>query len=142
MTTSAATFEFVHPSGEDRVDPSTYAYFRTRNRFHLYNLLLSEFEKSQISQATLARRLGKGADQVNRVLGSPGNLTLDTISDYLYAISGSEPTYGVAYPLEKSTINDTYPEWLNQDGLHVSHSSSNTSTKVSIPEIQFGDAAP
>jgi hypothetical protein len=112
MTISQKTFELSNPRDDERVPADTFAYLETRNRFHVYNLILNEFARSGISQATLGRRLGKGPDQVSRLLGSPGNLTLDTISNVLFAISGSEPIYDLDYPLEKAARNDLGTEWL------------------------------
>jgi hypothetical protein len=71
-----------------------------------------EFERSGLSQAELAGRMGKGADRVCRLLGAPGNWTLDTVSDLLFAISGSEAKYELSYPFEKPKRNLTRPEWL------------------------------
>lgn len=41
-----------------------------------------------MSKADLARSLGKEPSQITRWLGSTGNLTLDTLSDLLFATSG------------------------------------------------------
>jgi hypothetical protein len=62
---------------------------------------MEEFTKSGLSQADLARRLGKGTDIVCRLLGGPGNWTLDTLSDLMFAISGAAPVFSKDYPLNK-----------------------------------------
>jgi hypothetical protein len=41
-----------------------------------------------MSKADLARSLGKEPSQITRWLGSTGNLTLETLSDLLFATSG------------------------------------------------------
>jgi hypothetical protein len=64
-------------------------------------LVMREFKKAGISRATLARRLGKRPEQVSRLLGGPGNWTLDTVSDLLFAINGAEPEYATRYPFEE-----------------------------------------
>jgi len=87
---------------------------QTRNRLHVFTLVQTEFEKAGITQAELAGRLGKGTDQVCKMFSAPGNWTNDTISDYLWAISGAEIEYKVTYPLEKSARNHTQPEWLDK----------------------------
>src|SRR6266850_1150188 len=79
----------------------TLVYFRARHRMKLYSLVLGEFKKSGISQAELCRRLRKGPAQISRLLGGPGNWSLDTVSDLLFAISGAEPAYELRYPLDK-----------------------------------------
>jgi hypothetical protein len=87
------------PEGSERIPEATLAYFRMRNQHRLYSLVIGEFKRSGITQADLARRLGKGADIVCRWLRSPGNWTADTASDLLFASSGAEPRYSVGYPL-------------------------------------------
>jgi hypothetical protein len=74
---------------------------------------MNEFEKSGISQATLARRLGKNPDRICKLLAGPGNWRSTTASDLLFAISGAELKYSVSYPLDDSPRNFTTPEWLN-----------------------------
>jgi hypothetical protein len=94
------------------------AYFRARNRNNAYHAVIREFQDSGLSQATIARRLDKRPEIISRLLGAPGNWTLDTVSDLLFAISGAEPTYELSYPLEKPARNDTCPEWLIQPQPH------------------------
>jgi hypothetical protein len=101
------------PTGREPIDPATLAYMRQRNRGRVYSVVIDEFEKIGISQTDLAGRLHKGTDQISRWLGSPGNWTLDTVSDLFFAISGGEPAYGVQYPLDLSATNDTSPNWTN-----------------------------
>jgi hypothetical protein len=100
------------PDGDNRVDKATLAYFQVRNRGRLYDLVLGEFERSGISQATLARRLGKRPELVSRFLASPGNWENDSVSDYLFAISGSEPVYALGYPLQEAVRNYSQPDWV------------------------------
>jgi hypothetical protein len=79
-----------------------------------------EFDRSGVTQAELADRLNKGTDVVCRTLGAPGNWTLDTYSDYLWAISGAVVEYKLSYPLEKAVRNDTQPAWLADSDARVS----------------------
>jgi len=105
-----------NPFGEETVPVGTLAYFQARNRGRVYEAVIREFLRSGITQATLARRMGKRAEQINRLLGAPGNWTLDTVSDLLFAISGAEPVYGVQYPLKEPPRNFRQPEWLISGG--------------------------
>jgi hypothetical protein len=100
------------------------AYFRARNRNNAYHTVIREFQDSGLSQATVARRLGKRPEIISRLLGAPGNWTLDTISDLLFAISGAESTYGLSYPLEKPVRNDTQPEWVDQPSTETKREAS------------------
>lgn len=112
MTTSRTTFDLSPPKDREQIPSGLLEYMQTRNRMHAFTLVQKEFERSGISQAELADRLGKGPDVVCRVLGAPGNWTLDTVSDYLWAISGAEIDYKLSYPLEKPARNNARPEWL------------------------------
>ena len=100
MTMSANQFP-SRPTGQEPIDSATLAYFRQRNRGRVYSVVIDELEKSGISQTDLACRLHKGTDQVCRWLGSPGNWTLDTVSDLFFAISGGELAYGMRRCVEE-----------------------------------------
>jgi hypothetical protein len=45
--------------------------------------------------------LGKGADQINHWLATPQNWTIDTLSDFLFGISGAELRDEVLHPLDR-----------------------------------------
>lgn len=111
MTYSQIT-TLCNPAGHGKVPNSTLSYFRSRNRHRLYSLIIKEFKRSGLSQADLARRLGKGPDIVCRWLASPSNWRLDTVSDLLFAISGAEADYSIRFPLEQATHNDNIPHWM------------------------------
>lgn len=111
MNTSRTT-TLSKPTGEERIPIASLGYMRARNKHRLYTLVIREFKKSRISQTTLARRLGKGTDVVCRLLAAPGNWQLDTISDLLFAISGTEVAYDVSYPLDKPSRNYVGEPWI------------------------------
>jgi hypothetical protein len=112
MPTSRAIF-LSKPANGEKVLPETFAYMTARAKRRAYNLVIREFKKSGISKAELARRLGKGADRVSRMLGGPGNWTIATVAELLFAICGAEPKWDLDFPLDKAKRNDTRPEWLN-----------------------------
>src|SRR5262245_61631193 len=112
MTTSQNAIGLSNPSGAERVAPGVLGYFQSRNKHNAYDLVMSEFASSNLSQADLARRLGKGPDLVSRLLSGPGNWTLDTLSDLMFAISGAAPVYGKEYPLTQPRRNQRGPDWL------------------------------
>jgi hypothetical protein len=101
-----------NPEGSERIPVGTLAYFRARDRWRVYEFVLGEFQKSGLTKAELARRLGKRPEVVSRLLGAPGNWTLDTVSDLLFAISGAEPAYRAQHPLDQPRQNMQQPEWL------------------------------
>jgi hypothetical protein len=127
VITSQTTSSLSKPEGDDRVPLGNLGYFQARNRNRIYEAVLKEFAQSGISQATLARRLGKKPDVICRWLGAPGNWTLDTVSDLLFAISGAEAKYEITHPLEASPSNSVAPAWLN---LSTANTSTTTTTKI------------
>ena len=61
-------------------------YYRARLRNRIYQLVLLGLEASGLTRAEIARRIYKRPEQITRLLGAPGNWTLDTVSDLLLAI--------------------------------------------------------
>lgn len=104
MTTSP-TATLSKPVPGQPVPTDTLAYFRARAKRFAYDLVIRELNRSQISKAEIARRLGKDLGGVSRMLGGPGNWTIATISDLLFAVSGGVPTYGIDYPLDRPARN-------------------------------------
>jgi hypothetical protein len=108
MTTSR-TSALSKPTGSDKISVGTLGYVRARNRQRAYDLVVQELKKSGITQAELARRLGKGQDAVSRLLSRPGNWELDTLSDLLFAISGSVPRFSADDPLAARPASPAVP---------------------------------
>jgi transcriptional regulator with XRE-family HTH domain len=65
-----------------------------------YTLVIKELKRSGITQAELARRLGKAPEIISRLLSRPTNLELKTLSELLFAISGSVLTLSTSRPLD------------------------------------------
>ena len=76
-----------------------------------------------ITRAQLARRSGKRPEQVTRMLGSPGNWTLETLTGLLLAM-GCIPTFGYqrldqlqqsnyCHPLAVDLVAPTPPAYSN-----------------------------
>ena len=114
MTTLQRTLasSLQEPVGDDRIDEGALEYIRTRNRMHLYTRVWSEFERADIKQSTLAARLGKGEGRISRLLGAPGNWTLDTVSELLFAISGGTMDLSVAHLMAEPPRNMRNPVWF------------------------------
>lgn len=70
------------------------AYLHARASSKWYDYIVTKFQtaarEKNLTQAQLARRIGKPPEVVNRLLGSPGNWTLETISSLLVGICGEE----------------------------------------------------
>ena len=101
---------FLTPPGDGQKTPFvTLAYFRQRQRDRLFDLVHAEFRKSGLTQAELARRMGRRPEVVSRMLGAPGNWRLDTVSDLLFAISGAEAAFTTRYPMAESASEAAAP---------------------------------
>src|SRR5262249_30173468 len=96
MSTSQTSW-LTKPQGDDEVSRSTLAYLTARIRRRAWELVIAEFEKSGISQATLARRWRKAPEVVSRLLSRPGNWELNTLTEALFVINGAVPTFGTVY---------------------------------------------
>ncbi|MCJ2067987.1 helix-turn-helix domain-containing protein [Methylobacterium sp. J-030] len=109
MTTSQipSLSETTHPDAE--IPNDCLVYFQDRLRSRLYDLVIGEFEQARIdglTQAKLARRLGKKPEQIHKWLSSPGNWTLNTVSNLLLGISSTELTMGCDRVFIAPTLND------------------------------------
>lgn len=111
MTTSRATTISSEVKSGD-LSLATRAYFQSRLRNRLYNLVISNFrtaESAGLTRSELARRMGKRREIVTRLLSSPGNWTLDTVSDLLLATSGEELDITSSSPFKHTNRNyDAY----------------------------------
>ena len=124
------------PKNGERILPETLAYMSARAKRRAYDLVIKTFKKSGLSKAELARRLGKGNDRVSRMLGGPGNWTIATVSDLLFAINSSEPQWDVSFPLERARRNDTRPGWLESSLVSQAFSgAANTISTISLSDL-------
>jgi hypothetical protein len=101
MTTSPVPSEPFEVNA-DEISDGTFAYFCSRNRMAVWTLVNKEFDRAGVTQAEVAKRMKKGTDRISRLLGAPGNWTLDTASELLLAISGAQISYGLHYPCAES----------------------------------------
>lgn len=113
MSTSLKRPYLSKPRRGEKIALFDVAYARSRNRNKAHSLLLEEFEKSRLSKAEVAKMLGKRPEQITRWLSGPANLTLDTISDLIFAIRGNFFSLKLNDDLSKGKSNQIYPEWLD-----------------------------
>lgn len=100
------------------------AYFQERARIRLFNLLLDKFVEGQakgLTKAALARRIGKTPDVVNRWLGAPSNLTINTVSDLLLGIASEEIEFSSSSPLGNVEHNYSHFHELNSESELSGH---------------------
>ncbi len=123
------------PTGSSPVSAATQGYFRARNQHKVHALILEAFLNSEISQVQLARRCRKRPEVVSRMLGEPANLTLDTLSDLIFAICGGEPGYSIQYPMNAPLRNQDAPAWLSASQLEIDVRSNTGSKKTAQLEL-------
>ncbi|MEI4473593.1 hypothetical protein [Frigidibacter sp. MR17.24] len=73
---------------------------------------MTAFLESGVSQKVIAARLRKSASQVSRLLGGPGNWTIDMAAHLLYAINGNDIGVSETDPSSGPVSNFSTPEWL------------------------------
>jgi hypothetical protein len=103
--TSLETPTSSDPSAADQPLPvAVISYFRSRLANRIHEVVLTEFSANELegktSRAKLARIIRRKPEQITRWLGSPGNWTLDTVSDLLLGI-GLEPVISTRSILAK-----------------------------------------
>lgn len=115
MIISRQTQLLSRPTAGERISANSLAYLSTRSKLAVFNLVIKHFRKSGITQAELAKRLGKGTDRISKMLGAPGNWTIDTAAHLLFAIDGGILAPSAVYPLDRPRRNDTHPHFLNSE---------------------------
>ena len=90
MTTLQISPVWTEVKDAEQLPLKAIGYFRARIKNRLHQLILSEFIKKEelegFTRAALAKRIHKRPEQITRLLGAPGNWTLDTVSDLLLAM--------------------------------------------------------
>lgn len=111
MTISLKRSKLSKPKKGERINHYDLAYVRARNKNKAHSKLLELFKESGISKSDLAKMLGKKPEQLTRWLSGPGNLTLDTLSDLIFAINGNLFIIECKNELDKATSNNRRPDW-------------------------------
>jgi hypothetical protein len=99
MSTSPFT-GLPKPEGDQKVSSGTLAYVGARAQLRAYSLVIRELKDSGITQAQLAKRLGKAPEVISRMLSRPSNWEMKTFSQLLFAISGAVPAFGISRPAQ------------------------------------------
>ena len=102
----------------ERIPAGKLAYLAERARNSFYDFILGKFEEAErkgLTQADLAKRIGKTPPQINRMLGAPGNWTIETICALLVGICGEEIEPASQTLLGRSERNMQKPEWLQDE---------------------------
>lgn len=84
-------FEISDPGAP--IPTGKLAYLQERLRNNLYSFVVAKFvehQKTGLTKAVLARRIGCDPGRLSKLLGAPGNWTIGTISDLLVGIGAEE----------------------------------------------------
>jgi hypothetical protein len=124
----------------------TRAYFQGRLKNRLHNLVIRKFEEAEIehglTRAELARRIGKRPEVLTRLLGAPGNWTLDTVSDLLLGIAGYELDATATKIADRAKRNSNYGALSDQTkfsgiGLNQKSDSTNINFQLGLEHAGF-----
>jgi hypothetical protein len=120
MNTSHETQFLSEIADPDAAIPeSKLAYFEQRVLNGFYDYVLTQFEKEcqehGLTKARLARRVNRGADQINRLLASPGNWTIRTVARLLVGICAREARLESDNILGRKPQNMTTMDLLNRE---------------------------
>ena len=133
MTTSRKTPSMFKPEGDKKIPNNTLSYFKARNKNAVHGKILAALKSSGVTQAQIARRLGKRPDVVCRLIGAPGNWTLDTAIELIFAINGHEIDYSFSDPFGGQIRNQSEPDWLAPFGKLQSVNSKATNPISLVP---------
>lgn len=121
---------------EGTLSPGTRAYFQARTRNRIYDFIMRKFlaeERKGLKRAELARRIGRRPEVMTRLLGAPGNWTIDTVSDLLLGIAGEE--------LELSSSSPLNAPLRNERAADFARYSSTSSSPVEVFTYKITDGA-
>lgn len=91
------------------------AYFQERFRGIMFDFIINKFLSEAhkgLTKAKLSRRIGKAPEIINRLLGAPSNMTIDTISDLLLGIAAEELVPQSASLLRRPPVNYSHTDHL------------------------------
>lgn len=111
------TWSLSKPKDGEKVSSAVLTFFGQRLRNDLHQVVLEAFRKSDISQTELATRLNKDKGQISRLLGAPGNWTIDTFATMLFAINGHMARIDTVAVESLPQSNAKEPSWLYEDDV-------------------------
>lgn len=102
---SQNNLELAKPVEGAALSPRALGYVTENARAEVFDLVVRNCIESGVSNALLAKRLGKNPSQISRLLGAPGNWTIDTIAKLLFAIDGRFLNVDSYWPEDEARAN-------------------------------------
>jgi hypothetical protein len=120
MTISQTPF-LPDVSSDEPIPVGRLAYLQERTRNLLFEFVLNKFleaERDGLTKAKLARRIHHSPSVITRMLGSPGNWRISTVSDLLAGICGEEllPD-SIAVDGQARRNTPPGPDWYDDNSL-------------------------
>lgn len=109
QTISHTTSFLAEPTGEERISDFTLGYVTEMAREEVFDMLATACVEAGVPRNQIAKRLGKEPAQISRMLNSPGNFTIDTIAQTLFAINGNMFRMAPYSPLMEPKSNAREP---------------------------------
>lgn len=109
--TSHSDWSICDPASDEKIAEKYLQYFAARCQNEVHDLVLKSYSDALqrgVSRADIAKRLDKRPEQITRWLGSPGNWTLETVSNLLLAL-GQIPEFR-ATPLSSLSLQSQSDE--------------------------------
>lgn len=102
---SQNNLELAKPVESAALSPRAVGYVTENARAEVFDLVVRNCIETGISNALLAKRMGKDPSQISRLLGAPGNWTIDTIAKLLFAIDGRFLSVDSYWPQDEPRAN-------------------------------------
>lgn len=140
MTTYQTHDLFTEILRNECIPVAKLEYFRTRFRLAVYDLIASKFQRQEtLNQKEYAARIHRKPEAINRLLSSPGNWTLDTVSDLLIGMAAvpvidAEDVQAVLHAAASRSRNENLDALIRregQKGIEVPQPKSDPQTKSS-----------
>lgn len=136
------TFLSEVSAGDHAISQNTLAYLQERTKSRLYDYVLKKFleeEKNGLTRAALARRINRSPEVVTRLLGAPGNWTIETLSDLLAGISSEELAPASVSLIDRPRRN--YPGAHYKEPRRESFAETHTTVQMLSPVTASTSAA-
>ena len=109
------------------------SYYQQRHRNRVFSKIVTfisdQAQQQQLTQKDIADRIRKSPSVLSRILSSPSNLTLDTISDILLAVDAEAEPPEIVLFRDRRPANYMHP--LMARALNIPRSNQNISKSQS-----------